>query len=95
MHIELVIAKLVTMLLGFLIAYQAYRGYRRNDSQPMFYVAVGFVFISFGAVIEGVLFDVLGFSVFDAGTVATVIVAIGMLSVLYALYGAEYTEVRG
>ncbi|KAB1185135.1 MULTISPECIES: hypothetical protein [Haloferax] len=90
MHVGLVVAKLVTMLLGFLIAYQAYRGYRRNDSQPMFYVAVGFVFISFGAVIEGILFDVVGLSLSDAGTVATIIVAIGMLSVLYALYGREY-----
>ncbi|WP_042665964.1 hypothetical protein [Haloferax sp. ATB1] len=95
MHIELVIAKLITMLLGFSIAYQAYRGYRRNDSQPMFYVAVGFVFISFGAVIEGILFDVLGLSLFDAGTVATIIVAIGMLSVLYALYGGNHRETRG
>ena len=95
MHIELVIAKLVTMLLGFLIAYQAYRGYRRNDSQPMFYVAVGFIFISFGAVIEGILFDLIGLSLLDAGTVATIIVAVGMLSVLYALYGGNQSEERG
>lgn len=95
MHIELVVAKLVTMLLGFLVAYQAYRGYRRNDSRPMFYVAVGFVFISSGAVIEGVLFDVLGLTLFDAGTVATIVVAIGMLSVLYALYGGDRLEARG
>ncbi|MFC7130529.1 DUF7521 family protein [Haloferax chudinovii] len=95
MHVGLVIAKLITMLLGFLIAYQAYRGYRRNDSQPMFYVAVGFVFISFGAVIEGILFDVIGLSLFDSGTVATIIVALGMLSVLYALYGGDYRGNRG
>ena len=89
MHIELVIAKLVTMVLGFLIAYQAYRGYRRNDSRPMLYVAIGFVLISFGAVIEGILFDVVGLSLSDSGTVATVIVAGVMLSVLYALYGPD------
>lgn len=87
MHPGLIIAKIITMILGFLIAYQAYRGYRRNHSQPMLFVAIGFSFISFGAIIEGILFDVVGLTLSVAGTVATSIVAMGMLSVLYALYG--------
>ncbi len=85
-HVELVIAKLITMGLGFLIAYKAYRGYRVYDSEPMLYVATGFLFISFGAVIEGLLFDVLEFSIFLAGAVATTIVAVGMVVILYSLY---------
>lgn len=91
-HIELVVAKLVTMTLGFVIAYQAYQGYREYGSEPMLYVAVGFLFISFGAVVEGILFDVFGFSIFLAGTVQTSIVAVGMLFVLYSLYGRLETE---
>lgn len=86
-HVELVVAKLVTMCLGFLIAYQAYRGYRDHGSEPLLYVAVGFLFISFGAVIEGLLFDVVGLGIFTAGAVQTSIVAVGMLFVLYSLYG--------
>jgi hypothetical protein len=87
MHIGLVIAKLVTMALGFVIAYQAYRGYRRSNSQSMLYLAIGFAIISFGAIIEGVLFDVVGLTFHNAGMVATAIVALGMLTILYALYG--------
>jgi hypothetical protein len=94
MHPGLIVAKLIIILLGFLIAYQAYRGYRRNHSRPMLYVAVGFVFISFGAVIEGLLFDVVGLTLSDSSTVATIIVAVGMLSVLYALYGRDTKEVE-
>lgn len=94
MHPGLIVAKLITMVLGFLIAYQAYRGYRRNHSRPMLYVAIGFVFISFGAVIEGLLFDVVGLTLPDSSTVATIIVAVGMLSVLYALYGGDTKEVE-
>ena len=94
MHPGLIVAKLVTMVLGFLIAYQAYRGYRRNNSRPLLYVAIGFVFISFGAVIEGLLFDVVGLTLSDSGTVATIIVAVGMLCVLYALYGRDTQEVE-
>lgn len=87
MHIELVIAKLITVGLGLLIAYQAYKGYRVYGSEPMLYVAVGFLFISVGAVIEGVLFDIVGLSIFIAGTIQTVVVAGGMLVILYSLYG--------
>ncbi|MFB6202065.1 MAG: hypothetical protein ABEI98_08645 [Halorhabdus sp.] len=87
MHIELVIAKLVTVGLGLLITHQAYKGYRVYGSEPMRYVAVGFLLISVGAVIEGVLFDVAGLSIFVAGALQTTIVAVGMLVILYSLYG--------
>ena len=87
MHIELVIAKLVTVGLGLLITYQAYRGYHAHGSEPMLYVAIGFLFISIGSVTEGVLFDVFGLSIFMAGTIQTAIVAVGMLIILYSLYG--------
>lgn len=87
MHIELVIAKLVTVGLGLLITYQAYKGYSTYGSEPMLYVAIGFLFISIGSVIEGVLFDVFGLSIFLSGTIQTTIVAVGMTVILYSLYG--------
>jgi hypothetical protein len=87
MHIELVIAKLVTVGLGLTIAAKAYQGYRHYGSEPMLYVALGFLFISIGSVIEGILFDVVGLSIFLAGTIQTGIVALGMVVVLYSLYG--------
>lgn len=93
-HYELVVAKLITMGLGFLIAHQAYRGYREYDSRPMLFVAIGFLFISIGAIIEGLLFDVFGLSIFEAGTVQTTIVAIGMIVILYSLYGQMPTQGR-
>ena len=87
MHIELVIAKLITVGLGLLISYQAYRGYSAHGSEPMLYVAIGFLFISVGSVIEGVLFDVFELSIFLSGTIQTALVAAGMLVILYSLYG--------
>lgn len=86
-HLELVIATLVTMGLGFLIAHRAYRGYGVYGSEPMLYVGIGFVFISVGAIIEGLLFDVLGVSIFLSGTVATAIVAVGKVVIRYSLHG--------
>jgi len=87
MHIELIIAKLITICIGLIITYQAYKGYRAYGSKPLLYVAIGFLFISIGAVIEGILFDIVGLSIFLAGTIQTAIVALGMLIVLYSLYG--------
>jgi hypothetical protein len=87
MHVQLVIAKLVTVGLGLLITYQAYRGYRTYGNESMRYVATGFLLISVGAVIEGILFDVVGLSIFVAGAIQTTIVAVGMLAILYSLYG--------
>jgi len=95
MHIELVIAKLITVGLGLLITYQAYKGYRTYGSEPMGYVAIGFLFISIGSVIEGVLFDVVGLSIFLAGTIQTAIVAVGMLVILYSLYGRIPQQAKG
>ncbi|WP_276259017.1 DUF7521 family protein [Haloglomus litoreum] len=87
MHEGLIIAKAITMVLGLLIAGTAYRSYRRSGNGSMFYLAVGFTIISVGAVVEGILFDVIQFSIFWAGTVQTSIVAVGMLIILYSLYG--------
>jgi hypothetical protein len=40
------------------------------------------VFISVGSIIEEILFDLVGFSIFLSGTVATWIVAVGMVVIL-------------
>ena len=39
-------ASTLTALVGLLVAYQAYRGYRRNGSEPMRALAVGIVLIA-------------------------------------------------
>lgn len=95
MHQALVIAKLVTMGLGFLVAYQAYRGYQRHHNSSLFYVAIGFLLISVGAVLEGILFEVVGLTIFSAGAIQTALVAAGMLAVLYSLYRDDPATVGG
>ena len=89
MHTELIIAKLVVVTLGFTIAYQAYRSYRRQNGKPMLFVAVGFVFISIGAVVEGFLYEFDVLTIYRASAIQTGIVALGMLFVLYSLYGGS------
>jgi hypothetical protein len=85
-HLILVAAKVVAMALGFLIAGQAYRGYRRHGSWPMLYLAVGFAVISVGTAVEGVLYELLDVPIQMASAVQTIIVTLGMLVILYSLY---------
>ena len=94
MHLELIVAKSLVVLLGFTIAYQAFRGYRRGHGRPMLYLAFGFAFISVGAVTEGLLFELDLVSIYQASAIQTIIAALGMLLVLYSLYhGRNQTEI--
>jgi len=79
---------LVSALVGLLIAYQAFRGYRRNDSRPMLFIAVGF------ALTVGLPFVLLGPMLLLKGNpaAATVFVLlsngstlVGLGCILYAL----------
>jgi len=85
-HTLFVIAKLFTTVLALVIASQAYRGYQRHSARLLLYVAVGFTLVGLGGLLEGALFEVLQVSIFEAGLVAALVTAAGMLSILYALY---------
>jgi hypothetical protein len=87
MQMELLAGKLLVMALGLLIAYQGFRGYRRNHSEPMLFVAVGFVFLTAGGTMGCSLIQTLGISSATFGVAQTVLVAVGMGFVLYSLYG--------
>jgi len=93
MHLPLVAGKVVVLVLGLLIATKAYRGYSRHGSGAMLYLAIGFALISVGTVIQGLLFEFVELDLFLAGAIQTVIVATGMLVVLYSLYGSHARRV--
>jgi hypothetical protein len=73
--------------LGLLIAYTAYKGYRRNDSRAMFFIALGFtlsIAVPFFLVIPLLLFD--SSSTTAAVTITSqVATLVGLASILYAL----------
>lgn len=77
--------KLVTLVLSLLVAGLAYHGYRRSGSEPMLYVAGGFVFIGVGAICEGLIYRVFGTTLLSAAAVQAAIVSGGLLLVLASL----------
>ncbi|MEF8780237.1 MAG: hypothetical protein V5A46_06135 [Haloferacaceae archaeon] len=77
-----------TAVVGAAVAAVAYRGYRRNDSEAMRFLAVAIACIAVGPFL---VTYVLGpaFSLSDAGTLLGVlsVTILGLLSVIYSLEG--------
>lgn len=76
----------VVAVAGGFVAYQAYRGYQRNESRPMLFLAVGIVFLT--VVPMGVNYGLSGFTTAtDAAVLGAITVAhfTGVVAILYAL----------
>ncbi|MFB6159697.1 MAG: hypothetical protein ABEJ61_00795 [Haloferacaceae archaeon] len=78
----------VTAVLGLLVAYRAYQGYRRNRSEPMLYLAVGLVLVT---AVPPLLSLVLSNATALAGWLVVLAMTAsqtaGLVSILYSLYG--------
>jgi uncharacterized membrane protein (DUF441 family) len=83
------IAKIIALFLGAFIVYLAYKGYRRNASKPLLYVALGFALITAGTLLEGVLFVILGSDILAAIAIGTVATVIGFLVMIYSIYSVK------
>ncbi|WP_049925932.1 DUF7521 family protein [Halopiger goleimassiliensis] len=75
-------------LFGTVIAYQAFRGYRRNDATSMFYLAVGLLLLT----LFPFLINVVVNTVTDTDRIVTVFLEnvsrlAGLLAITYSLYG--------
>jgi hypothetical protein len=90
------LVRAVTAAVGFFVAYQAYRGYRRNDSRPMLYLGVGIAFVTtVSFVVSTLVVRPLGASdalAFLSWTFANVV---GLGAIFYAFTGATRTPDEG
>lgn len=79
--------ELVGAALGVIIAYLAYRGYRRNGSRPMLFVSVGFALALGFPLLFTLLYlalPVTGWEIHVQFVIQTIEVA-GLLSIIYGL----------
>lgn len=81
--------KLVIVLLGTVLIYLGLKGYRRNKSQEMIFLTLGFALITAGSVAAGVLFEFLGFRLVDVEIVESAMVILGFASLIYSIYGFD------
>ncbi|MFC4405591.1 DUF7521 family protein [Haloarchaeobius iranensis] len=77
----------LTVLLGLAISYIAYRGYRRNQSRPMLFVAAGFALVvGVPAAAALVLYVVFDAPIPVINSVGQVSELVGMVAILYGLW---------
>jgi hypothetical protein len=77
------------LVLGTFIVYLAYRGFRRNRSKPLFYVAIGFALITAGTLVEGLFYVIIGSDLLTATAIGTAITILGFLAILYSIYAVK------
>lgn len=76
--------------LSLVVVYQAYRGYRRNESRPMLFLALGVVLLTIVPVIVSLVAARYVSATVFGSTVAPLIQSIrvvGLASIVYSLYG--------
>jgi len=83
------IMRLVALFLGAFIVYLAYRGYKRNASKPLLYVALGFALITAGTLLEGLMFVILGSDILAAIAIEGVLTVMGFVAIIYSIYAVK------
>jgi uncharacterized membrane protein (DUF441 family) len=83
------LAKFVALVLGTFIVYLAYKGYSRNASKPLLYVALGFGLITTATLVEGILYAVIGSDLRVALLISTVITVTGFVAIIYSVYSVK------
>ena len=83
------IMRLIALFLGAFIVYLAYRGYKRNASKPLLYVALGFALITAGTLLEGLMFVILGSDILAAIAIEGVLTVMGFVAIIYSIYAVK------
>ncbi|MGD0421852.1 MAG: hypothetical protein ABSA92_00180 [Candidatus Bathyarchaeia archaeon] len=83
------VIKLVALVLGAFIVYLAYKGYKRNISKPLLYVALGFALITAATVVEGILYVIIGSDLLVALFISTIITVVGFVAIIYSVYSVK------
>lgn len=78
------VVRTLVLILGLLIAYFAYKAYRRTGERHLRDAAIGFTIVAIGVFIEGVLFEFLDWELVTVHIIESVIIAIGFAVILYS-----------
>ncbi|CQR52490.1 MULTISPECIES: DUF7521 family protein [Haloferax] len=93
-YLVLLAVTLLALVLSLAIVFQAYRGYRRNRSQPMLWLAVGLVLLTVVPFVVSLTVasagTALGFGpvvyTYYAPILNRLIEVVGLVCILYSLY---------
>ena len=79
--------KAAILLIGGVIVYLAWNSYRRERNRSMLFLAVGFGFVTIGAVLAGVFFEILKAELLTSNIAEAGMVIVGFAFILYSIFG--------
>lgn len=82
-------AQVLILALGGVIVYYASSSYRRTKSHAMLLLAIGFAFVTLGAVVAGILFNFYTNDLVTVETVQAYSQALGFIIIVYSLAKAK------
>jgi len=71
------------------LVYVSMRAYLRNKSKSMLAMSLGFMVILVGSLIEELIVEMLGYQLILAHTLENSVVAVGLLILVYSIYGVR------
>lgn len=87
--VVLVAAKTATLVFGGALTVLSYKAYRRTGSPALRALALGIGLLMAGAIVGGLLHQVVGLGLEESVSVQSVVTAVGFAVMTYSLFAAE------
>ena len=84
------VAQGVLLILGAIVVYYGLVSYRRTKNRAMLMLAIGFGFVTIGAVAGGIIYEVLGGDLLTADLIQAAARVIGFLFIIYSILGIKH-----
>lgn len=76
-------------IVGIVIVYYSYRGYRRTANKSLLYLSIGFVLIALGSAAAGLLFELLNYDLESVEAIEAGFRLAGFLLIVYSIIGSR------
>jgi hypothetical protein len=87
-HVEtaIVVAKTITLVLGGLVTYLAFKAHRRTGAPALRALAVGFGIVTVGAIVAGIVDRLTGLGLLYSVLIQSTLTMVGFAVITYSLY---------
>jgi len=81
------IFQVAILILGIIVVYYSQKGYQKTKSKSLLFLALGFVFVTIGAALAGLLFEFLNYDLTVVETIEAGAEVIGFSLIVYSIVG--------
>jgi len=81
------IFQLAILFLGVVVVYYSQKGYRKTKSTSLLYLALGFIFVTIGAALAGLFFELFNYDLTVVETIEAGAEVIGFSLIVYSIVG--------